>query len=146
MKFLIRPISASETRPLRQQILRPNQHVEELVYEDDDAGDTLHTGVFLKGQLVGIASVFRQPRTGDKNADAWRVRGMATIQEVRSQGCGSTLLSECIKHVENNDGVEIWCNARVGAVKFYEAHGFKCIGEVFEITGIGEHFVMVKLL
>ncbi|MBW8048806.1 MAG: GNAT family N-acetyltransferase [Cytophagales bacterium] len=178
MKFLIRSISASDTRPLRQQLLRPNQHIDELVYEGDDANDTLHAGAFLKGQLVGIASVFRQPRPGDLEStndevrstndevrstndpetrdtssfvlrtsitsNAWRLRGMATIPEVRNQGCGSALLSECIKHIKRNGGAEFWCNARIGAVKFYEAHGLVCIGEVFEIAGIGEHFVMVK--
>ena len=169
MKFLIRSISASDTRPLRQQLLRPNQHIDELVYEGDDANDTLHAGAFLKDQLVGIASVFRQPRPGDLEStndevrmtndkirtssfvlrtsiasNAWRLRGMATILEVRNQGCGSALLSECIKHIKRNGGTEFWCNARIGAVKFYEAHGLVCIGEIFEIAGIGEHFVMVK--
>ncbi|MCH8318681.1 MAG: GNAT family N-acetyltransferase [Bacteroidetes bacterium] len=183
MKFLIRSISAADTRPLRQQLLRPDQHTDELVYEGDDANDTLHAGAFLKGQLVGIASVFRQPRPGDRAPlnppgsekprvlggeterrktkrftdspihpfthsggfrGAWRLRGMATIPEVQNQGCGSALLSECIKHVKKNGGAEFWCNARIGAVKFYEAHGFVCIGDVFEIAGIGQHFVMVK--
>ena len=56
---LIRPISAAETRPMRQSVLRPGKTLEELVYPGDDDPACAHLGAFDEaGRLVGIATVF----------------------------------------------------------------------------------------
>ncbi len=57
MNYAIRPINATATRPLRQQILCPHQTVDKLGYPGDDHPLALHVSAFVEDQLVGIASV-----------------------------------------------------------------------------------------
>lgn len=138
----IRSVPASQTRPLRQALLRPGQPQEELRYPGDEAAHTLHAGAFAEGELVGIASVY-SGRDGDQ-ADAWRLRGMATQPAVRGQGYGTALLRACLGHVARLDGSHVWCNARSHAVGFYARHGFATRGEEFHLPGVGPHYRMER--
>ena len=63
----IRVISAEETRPVRQRVLRPHQRPKELVYPGDDDHDTFHLGAYGDdGTLLAILSMYRhaQPPAG----------------------------------------------------------------------------------
>jgi GNAT superfamily N-acetyltransferase len=139
---IIRPILAEETRPLRQAILRPHQRVEELHYPGDDSPDTAHFGAFSDGQLVGIASVYREPPQGETNASEWRLRGMAVVPRLQRNGIGSLLLRACIDHAKQRGAAMLWFYARTPAVPFYRAHGFRVRGEEFVLPGIGPHYFM----
>jgi GNAT superfamily N-acetyltransferase len=139
---VIRQVSAAETRPLRQVILRPHQRVEELVYPGDDSPDAAHFGAFLNGELVGIASVYHEPPHGEANEAAWRLRGMAVVPQLHRKGIGSRLLRACIDHARQRGGKMMWFNARTPVVPFYRAHGFQVRGTEFELSGIGPHYFM----
>jgi len=140
---LIRSVSAEELRPLRHRVLRPSQAFEETVYPGDDLPGTIHLGSFdgdrTGAGIVGIASLYREGR-GD--GAGWRLRGMATDPSVRGQGHGAAVLAACIDHVAASDGGELWCNARLPAVGFYERAGFDVVSEEFDVAGIGPHVVM----
>lgn len=140
--FEIRKISSEDTRLLRHLVLRPNQKPDELIYPGDDSGDTVHFGLFYKGVLNGIASVYCEPMVNEINDHSYRLRGMATSDEARGMGFGRELMNECLKHVRSNNGRIFWCNARTTAEKFYEKFGMKRSGEVFFPEGLGEHVVM----
>lgn len=142
----VRFISAAATRPLRAAILRPGQPPETLRYPGDDADDTTHFGAYSRGELVGIASVYREAMSGADDADAWRLRGMATAAAVRGRGYGRMILDRCVEHVADRNGSVLWCNARTSAAGFYEASGFATMGGEFDIPGIGGHFVMLRRL
>ena len=75
-----------------------------------------------------------------------RLRGMATSDEARGTGIGRDLLMACFAHVREADGRYLWCNARIGAVGFYERMGLQTVGPEFPIEGIGPHFVMWRAL
>ena len=137
----VRPVAATETRPLRHLVLRPGQPAESTVYPGDDDPDTRHFAAFLDGQLVGIASLYREARPGG-DTPGWRLRGMATSGEARGKGVGRDLLAACLEHVAAEGGGEVWCNARAEALGFYAAAGFDVIGDEFDIPGIGPHRVM----
>jgi GNAT superfamily N-acetyltransferase len=139
---VIRRISAAETRPLRQAVLRPHQRVEELVYRGDDSPEAAHFGAFLDAELVGIASVYREPPHGEPDPRAWRLRGMAVVPRVQRKGIGGLLLRACIDHAKQHGATMLWFNARTPAVPFYEAHGFRIRGEEFELPDIGPHYFM----
>ncbi len=139
---VIRRISAAETRPLRQAILRPHQPVEELAYPGDDAPETAHFGAFLDGKLIGIASVYHEPPHGETNQSAWRLRGMAVVPQLFRKGIGSLLLRACLNHAKQRGGTMMWFNARTPAVPFYQAHGFQIRGEEFTLPDIGPHYFM----
>ena len=144
--IVVRAISAAETRPLRQQLLRPHMSLEQLVYRGDDETDALHAGAFRGETHLGIASIFPQSRRDHEDANAWRIRGMAMLPSLRSQGVGGQLLTACIEHAKRSDGALVWCTARVSAMGFYERHGFRREGKPFEIPHTGPHYVMVLRL
>jgi GNAT superfamily N-acetyltransferase len=147
-------IPATATRPLRQVVLRPHQAAEELVFPGDDATDTRHFGAFINEKLVGVASVYREAPPQALLAElrpivaanAWRLRGMATLPAVQGQGLGRALLEACIAYVASQGGELLWCNARTPAAGFYLKLGFVTHGDEFEIPDIGPHYVMWRRL
>jgi GNAT superfamily N-acetyltransferase len=138
----IRPISAAETHWLRHIILRPHQAPETLIFPGDEAPDSLHVGAFLKGRLVGIASVIPQPFPGKPDQSAWQLRGMAIEAEVRRQGYGSALVRACLDYVMTQGGGIVWCKGRTPAVPFYQTLGFQAWGEEFVVPVTGPHYVL----
>ncbi|MHA1114368.1 MAG: GNAT family N-acetyltransferase [Alphaproteobacteria bacterium] len=142
----IRPIDAQTARPLRHAVLRPNQSLDSTQYPGDDAPETGHFGCFLKGVLVGIASVYREPSPDSDDARAWRLRGMATAAEVRGLGCGRALLDAIVGHAAGQGADLIWCNARTSAAGFYLGAGFEQVGEEYDLPGIGAHLFMHRRL
>ena len=136
----LRTLTAADTRPLRQRILRPGQAAHELVYPGDDAADSLHVGAFSGPVLLGVASLYRQSPEGQPTQPAdWRLRGMAVVPEARRRGVGAALLAACERHAREHGGARVWFNARVDALPFYEALGYTVIGEEYELAGIGPH-------
>ena len=134
---------AEHTRPLRHLVLRPGQPPESTIYPGDDDPDTVHFAAFEDGQLLGVASLYREPRAGaNARAPAWRLRGMATAPHARGRGVGHALLAACRTHVAGEGGGELWCNARTPAAGFYAAAGFELASDEFDVPGIGPHVVM----
>jgi predicted GNAT family N-acyltransferase len=139
-------LPADAVRPLRQRVLRPYQSIGELVYPGDDHPLALHVGSVLGGTLVGIASIAPAPHPVDARQGDWRLRGMATLPEVRGTGSGAELLLACLEHAGAHGGLRVWCDARSGAVGFYERFGFDREGESFDVPGIGSHVRMTRSL
>jgi GNAT superfamily N-acetyltransferase len=135
----LRVADLAAVRELRHLLLRPHQRPEDLVYEGDDAPDALHLGAFEDGRLVGIASIARDPPPGSRDPSAWRIRGMATLPEVRGRGIGGALLEACLTHARSRGASLVWCNGRVPAVAFYRRHGFASVRGPFELPGTGPH-------
>lgn len=140
------PVHAAMVRPLRGEVLRPGEAPERLIYPGDEDPSTLHLAAFRDGNVVGIVTVMADghptsPRPGD-----WRVRGMATVEAMRNEGIGGAMLARGETHAREQAGTRLWCNARVGARTLYERIGMTVEGDVFEIAGIGEHYVMSKPL
>jgi GNAT superfamily N-acetyltransferase len=70
---------------------------------------------------------------------------MAVAPEMQGRGVGSALLAFAEAQMRVGRPVRaFWCNARTGAVRFYERHGWQAVGNVFEIEGVGPHLRMVK--
>jgi GNAT superfamily N-acetyltransferase len=144
---MIRPITAADTRPLRAKVLRPGHAPETLVYPGDDHPDGLHAGAFHEGRLVGIATIYPEAppeayRDHMPAGEAFRLRGMATLPDVRGSGYGRMLLDACFAHMREKGATVLWCNARVVAQGFYERLGLQTIGPEFDIPDIGPHYVM----
>ena len=150
---MVRPISAAETRPLRYRLLRPDKAPDDLVYAGDDHPAVLHAGAFdADGRLVGIATVYPEPppralhgvmpEAAYERASGFRLRGMATLPEVRGEGYGRELMETVLAYVRDRGGRYLWCNARVVALDFYRALGLETFGDEFDIDPIGPHYVM----
>jgi GNAT superfamily N-acetyltransferase len=137
-----RKIAAEETYPLRHAVLRPGRPFDASFWPGDRDPGTVHFGAFLDGEVVGIASLYHETSPDGEVANAWRLRGMATREDLRGQGYGAALLQACIDHARAAGSPLLWCNARETAVAFYKKHGLNTQGDRFEIADIGPHYVM----
>lgn len=133
-----RTVAAAEILALRHAVLRPGLPAVSAHFEGDDAADTAHFGAFWLTDNVGCLSLMSSSWEGRA---AWQLRGMATRPAWRGRGVGSGLLRWVLSAAPARP---VWCNARVGAVAFYERHGFSIVSERFEIPEVGPHYRMSR--
>lgn len=140
---VIRSVDPALTRPLRRQVLRPHQTLEELVHPGEEDPRTVFFAALEEGEVVGCAGLFREsPPDRPGLAGAWRLRSMATHPSVRGTGLGGMILQACLDHVRREGGALLWCSARTTAADFYRRHGFEPFSEVYEVPGLGPHVDM----
>lgn len=143
MDVLVAIVRPELTLPLRQRVLRPHQELRDAVLPGENAPDAAHLAAFADGRLVGAAVLLRErfPLMPEW-ADAWRLRGMATDDELRGQGIGGQVLQHVIHHVARGGGGLLWCHARLPAQRFYERNGFATIGAPWIDPHTGPHSAM----
>jgi GNAT superfamily N-acetyltransferase len=132
-----RPVDVAVVHPLRMEVLRRGRPPGSSVYVGDDDPAARHVAVFAGDDVFSVGSVF--PDTAPwapARRDAWRVRGMATREGRRGRGLGHSVLSALIEHARANGGRFIWCEARIGAIPFYERAGFVTEGQPFVMDDV----------
>jgi GNAT superfamily N-acetyltransferase len=128
---------------LRRDVLRPGQPLTAAMHDYDFKPDTFHVAAFGPlNQVAACATFYPEPTPYETNEAAWRLRAMASQPELRGQGYGAAALRYGIAEIRRRGGTLLWCNARSGALGFYERIGFSTVGDEFEIESIGPHFVM----
>lgn len=132
-------VKLKDVIPLRHVVLRPGKPLASCYFDGDDAPTTRHFAWVKDGHVQSVATVMNVRKTVDDECIPYQLRGMATSPELAGTGIGSAFLQAL--HCELGDSW--WCNARAVAVRFYERNGLVRIGEPFEISGIGTHYVMV---
>ncbi|MCC6143787.1 MAG: GNAT family N-acetyltransferase [Candidatus Hydrogenedentes bacterium] len=142
MDLELRSVNAETTRPLRQRILRPHQRVEDVVFPGDDHPAARHFAVCDGDAVVAVSSLYHESPPDAARQDAWRLRGVATLNEYRGQGLATRILMACIEHIRSSGGGLLWCTARTSAKGFYDKHGFQTVGDPFVLPNIGEHYHM----
>jgi GNAT superfamily N-acetyltransferase len=138
------PVTAADTWPLRRRVLRPAHPTDDVVLAGDEDPAAFHAGARDEhGEIVGVATVSPQPAPwAPERADAWRLRGMATAEELRGRGVGALVLAEALRHVRAQGAALVWCNARAGALDFYARAGFTAAGERYVDPELGPHVPM----
>lgn len=149
----VRRVSAHVVRPLRTEILRPGWTDRLATYPEDDTV-AVHLGAFVGGadSPQGVGTIYAEapppahageiPRWAYPRGAAWRLRGMATSHAARGTGLGRAVLEACFDVVREAQGRALWCNARIGALDFYQRLGMVTVGPEFDIPEIGPHYVM----
>jgi GNAT superfamily N-acetyltransferase len=128
---------------LRRDVLRPGQPLTAAMHDYDFKPDTFHVAAFgPRNQVAACATFYPEPPPEQAAENAWRLRAMASLPELRGQGYGAAALRYGIAEIRRRGGTMLWCNARSGALGFYERIGFSTVGDEFEIEPIGPHFVM----
>jgi GNAT superfamily N-acetyltransferase len=127
-------------------MLRPNRPLEDVKFDGDEEDQTFHLGAFVENKLVSVASFYYQKHPELEGEHHYRLRGMATHPDHQCKGLSRELLNVAFPIIKQNFCSLVWCNAREGAVGFYEKVGFKIERGPFEIVGIGQHFLMSKSL
>ena len=117
-----------------------------MLFGGDNLESTLHFGYFKNEKIVGVATLFKENSKLFLDNEAYRLRGMAVLKGYQKEGFGKMLIDYCEKISLKNKGNLIWFNARIAAVGFYEKLGYKIIGDSFEISDIGQHYIMFKKL
>lgn len=142
----VRRITAAETRLVRLPVLRAGLPPESAILPHDDDAETRHFGAFDGERLIAVATFFPEAYAGRPRDAAWRLRGMATLDDRQRRGAGRALIDEGERAARADGARLIWCNARVSAQGFYEKMGFAPEGPMFDLAPAGKHYVMIKEL
>lgn len=133
---------AREVIDVRHRVLREGRPRDTAIFPGDEAPDTTHWVAVQADRVVGVVTVMHAPLPDPPAAvdpvPAWQLRGMAVLPELRGEGLGVRLL-----HATHALERPLWCNARAHVVAFYERHGWRVVGPVFEIKGVGPHRRMI---
>ncbi len=140
----VKQIDAKDTFAIRNQILRPGLAVETCYFEGDNDENTFHLGAYVDDKLCSIASFYLKNHESFSDEYQYQLRGMATLEDYSGKGLSSALLRTAFPIIKRNNVHTVWCNARSGAVGFYEKVGFKKVSDEFMIEGVGPHYLMVK--
>ena len=143
-KVNITQVDADKVRPLRHSELRNGQDFSTTSLLEDYKEDTFHLACIVDDKIVTCATFYPDKFIKIKSNKAYRLRGMATDSQFQRKGYASDLMEESIKELKKRDCDMLWCNARIVAVDFYKSVGFKIIGDLFNIKGIGLHYYMYK--
>ena len=139
----IRRVHASDVIDLRHAILRAGLSRETARFPGDDNAIARHYGAFEEDCLIGCVTL--HPSTW-RDAPAWQLRGMAVDKGHQSNGVGKALIDFLEADLRDSHTLQLWCNARVPAAKFYEKMGWRIVSEPFEIPTAGPHVKMTKRL
>ncbi|WP_448642533.1 GNAT family N-acetyltransferase [Geodermatophilus sp. URMC 63] len=129
--------------PLRSAVLRGGGPAG-MPGDDDPA--TVHLAArTADGAVAGVVRLSPAPCPWRPDARApWQLRGMATDPAVRGSGAGRALVEASRALVAARGGDLLWCDARVGAVGFYERMGFTVVTGEYDKPGIGPHRGMLS--
>jgi predicted GNAT family N-acyltransferase len=132
--------------------------------QDLEAAFAIRHNVFVEGQNVpaeaehdaydtdGATHYLARAADGTPcGAARWRktdvgvkLERFAVLTDYRNQQAGAALLHQVLQDVDAAwPGAVVYLNAQLPAVRFYERHGFKKVGEMFEECDI-EHYKMVR--
>lgn len=136
----VREIPTEATYELRSRVLRPGQPLEANFYPADHAG--AHFGLFKGGKVLSVVTAHPEDNSRFPGGGHWRIRGMATDEGFQGRGLGLRVLLHLLAWGRERRIPLFWCNAREGAISFYERQGFRVESELFELPQIGPHKVM----
>ncbi|RZA08433.1 MAG: GNAT family N-acetyltransferase, partial [Proteobacteria bacterium] len=112
-------ISTSDTYDLRSRVLRPGRALSAVQFPRD--AESKHFGVIEGGRVISVVTAHAEDSPlFPGEAGGWRIRGMATDPSWQGKGAGALGLAALLAWGRQNGVPFFWCNARVGAFRFYE--------------------------
>ena len=144
--YTIKQISSVETYIVRHPVLREGRPIEDCTFDNDDLETTLHFGLYTNNDLVGVATFLLNNNQLFSETIQYQLRGMGVLKSHQGFGFGDSLLQYGEQQIKLKKGTLIWFNARKIALGFYKKNNYQVIGDPFEITGYGTHYVMYKKL
>jgi GNAT superfamily N-acetyltransferase len=140
-------VSAAQTYPLRQELLRADRTDLDLHMRDDDTPGAFHLAVKDDAdRIVGVATVI--PATPEFPAanPAWRLRQMAVTPGHQGAGIGTALFEAALTRVRSLGGATMWAEARDSSLGFYLAHGMQPVpGRHHCVAGVAYSDVVLPL-
>lgn len=106
---------------------------------DDIDKEAIHVFTTINGEIASYARVYR-----DRAEKRVKIGRVVTAAERRGKGLASEIIRRCVEIGKKDfKAKEIWLDAQIHAVSFYESLGFKVASGRFIEAGI-EHIRMVK--
>ena len=141
----VRRATPAEVVDLRHAILRAGLPRDTAIFPGDDHPDARHVvATDPAGRVLGCATVHLNAWDGEP---AWQLRGMATDPVVRGTGVGRAMLGFLERLLAEQFPVrQMWANARVPAIGFYERLGWRVVSDPFEVPTAGPHVKITKQL
>ncbi len=126
--------SFEKAKKIRNEVFVKEQYLDQfLEYDGLDRQSTLY--LIIKGEKpVGTA----RWRT---TYDGIKLERFAILKDYRNQNIGKVLLDKILKDIHHMD-MDIYLNACINAVKFFEQKGFSVEGEKFTEVDV-EHYKMI---
>ena len=137
----IREVDYGEAEPalraIRFEVFVDEQNVPPEIEMDDRDPNCVHLLAFAGDKAVGTARI-----DIEKNGKIGR---LAVVARSRGRGIGRALMERCHEIAARRGLSQVWCNAQVSAVPFYERLGYRVEGEIFDEAGI-DHLRMTRSL
>src|SRR5690606_23899459 len=108
----IKQISATETLPVRQPVLRAGRPVTDCYFDGDELPATVHYGIFVEENLVGVAT-FLENKKDSLTGKQMQLRGMAVLNLHQGKGFGKLLLEKGEALARERKTDILWFNARI---------------------------------
>jgi len=145
----IEQVDVAQVYDLRHRILRVDMAREAAYFAGDDEPTAMHLATRDEhGRIIACVTLIQRDYEDMNNGQrvpGWQLRGMAVDGAWQSRGIGSVLLHEAVRRIKaKEDGRQLWCNARVPAMRFYQRHGWRVVSQPFEIPTAGPHVRMVR--
>lgn len=114
---------------IRIRVFVKEQHVPAEIELDRDDQQASHLLASVSGTPVGTARVVaREGRI--------KIGRMAVLKSYRRRGVGAALLRRAVATAKRLGARQIYLNAQVAVIGFYERCGFQAVGPVFNEAGI----------
>ena len=132
----LRDLDAAFT--IREKVFQQEQAVPAaLEHDEHDRRDARHYLAHAADGTPAGAARWRETAHGVK------LERFAVLAGFRNQEIGAVLLHAVLADVQaERPNADVYLNAQLRAVPFYERHGFRKVGEVFEEAAI-QHYKMV---
>jgi GNAT superfamily N-acetyltransferase len=124
----IAPVDLETVLQLRTSFSEPPRSREAALSPGDTAQGAIHLGIFVCGNVVGVASVGPEPLPLLDHPSGWRIRGMVVLPENRRQGLGGALVEQLLEYVEGQDSPFAWCYAKPRLLSYYGRYGMRPTG------------------
>jgi len=106
---------------------------------DELESSSFHRAIVKDNKIIGVGRIHFTKNSA-------QIRYMAVKNSFSRRGIGSRIVSELEKIAKDNNIKEIFLNARINAVKFYENNNYSKIKEVEPSFGSIVHYRMEKVL
>lgn len=123
MNAVVEQIFPALTWRIRQLAMYPEKEITDMELSED--WDGMHFGLYYQYELTGVVSLFIDGATA-------QFRKMAVLPNDQGKGFGLQLLQYLVDYCKSQGIENLWCNARVSAIGFYQKLGFATVGETYE--------------
>ena len=122
---------------IREVVFIEEQHVPETVERDAEDARAFHLLAFADGHAIGTGRLVILPSPPKGENGTWgQIGRMAVLQSHRKTGVGALLLAELEDEARRRGLTGVRVHSQLYALGFYERHGYRPVGAVFDEAGI----------